>query len=275
MADRTFHVVSDGTRLRVLTWVPAGEPIASLLVLHGAGEHAGRYDGLASLLRERGIRTAAFDQRGHGESGGHPGHVDEWDRYVRDAREVFDAVLDPARPRFVYGHSMGSLICLCMAMSDPGGARGWVVSGAGIEPAGLAKPHLVALARLLSRVAPRFALDLGIPAEALSHETDVVEAYRSDPLVREKATVRWGTEALDAIDRIKRGAAGIDGPALILHGGADPLCLPSGSAWLHEALGGDSTLAIYDGCLHEPHNDPQYADAAADIGAWIEARVAA
>jgi len=272
-----YHTTSDGVRLRLHAWSPRGDPVAAMLVLHGVGEYGGRYAGLGTALAERGIRTVAFDQRGHGESGGYPGHVDRWGRYLADANEMCARLSNGGArvPLFVYGHSMGSLICLGMAIEAGAGGTvvGWIVSGAGIEPTGLAKPHLVAIARLLSRVTPRVSLNLGIPAEALSHDLGVVDAYRTDPLVRKKGTVRWGAEALDAIAEIKERAHEIGSPMLVLHGGADPLSQPAGSRWLADTVGGETTLHIYDGCLHEPHNDPAYADAAGDIGDWILAHV--
>jgi alpha-beta hydrolase superfamily lysophospholipase len=215
------------------------------------------------------------DHRGHGLSEGHPGHVDRWARYIEDGLELLGRLEQrvPGVPCFVFGHSMGSLICLELAMrSDTRGrVRGWIVSGAGIEPTGVAKPHLVAIARLLSGVLPRFRLDLGIEGPDLSHDRAVVERYGNDPLIRRRATVRWGAEALSSIDRIKAEPARVDGPILILHGGDDPLSRAEGSRWLAERVGGDPTLRIYEGCLHEPHNDPEYASAADDIADWIEA----
>lgn len=270
------HPASDGVRLRLHEWSGSGAPVASMLVLHGVAEHGGRYAGLGSELAARDVETLAFDHRGHGESGGDRVHVNRWERYLEDGWELVARLADraPGRPLFVYGHSMGSLICLGMAMERrPGNpVSGWIVSGVGIEPAGIAKPHLVAIARLLSRIAPKVTLDIGLDPEAMSRDEVVVEAYRSDPLVQRRATVRWGAEALRSIAEIKAGAHVISDPLLILHGGDDPLSLPTGSRWLARTASGETTLKIYDGCLHEPHNDSGF-DAAGDIADWIEAHV--
>lgn len=271
-------VTSDEQTLFWHGWPVAGAR-ASVIVAHGVGEHGGRYAGLAADLEAGGIGTFAFDQRGHGRSGGPRAHVDRWARYEADLCEIVEHLVSgPARgPFFVYGHSMGALVCLTLAASDPWDRDdrflGCIVSGAGLRPTGIAKPHLVAIARLLSRVAPRVRLDLGIAAEALSHEPEVREAYDRDPLVVRKATVRWGTEALDAIASVERDAGRIRQPLLILHGGSDPLAEAAGSRWLHASVAGPSELIVYDGALHEPHNDPGYADVATDVTAWIDGRL--
>lgn len=207
-----------------------------------------------------------------------------WDRYLLDARELMTALVSdtPGLPRFVYGHSMGALIAIGLAIAsareNAGSAplrraepevMGWISSGAGIEPSGIARPHLVAIARLLSRVAPRVSLDLGIDAEALSHDLDVIAAYREDPLIQHRATVRWGTEALSAIRAIKKGASEIEDPLLVLHGSADTLARPRGSRWLAEEASGSVRLVVYEGARHEPHNDPDYADVAKDVVSWV------
>ncbi|MDX1576912.1 MAG: alpha/beta hydrolase [Gemmatimonadota bacterium] len=256
-------------------WEAAGRR-ANLLFVHGVGEHSGRYGALASRLGERGIACAGFDHRGHGRSSGRRGHVDRWDRYLEDVAIALEAALPPAgRPRFVFGHSMGALIALSLALdgfAKRGGVDGWILSGAGIRPTGVAKPHLVAIARLLSRILPTIRIDLGIEAEALSHDVRVVRDYEGDSRIVERVTVRWGNEALKALTSIREGADRIDDPMLILHGGADPLAEAEGSRWLHRTVAGESELIVYEDALHEPHNDPEYADVAADVARWIDAR---
>ena len=264
-------------RLHLHRWGPKDRPVATVLVLHGVGEHGGRYGDLALRLADRGIATVAPDHRGHGRSGGHPGHVDAWDRYLADGFELLAALTEtqPEVPLFVYGHSMGSLVCLEMSMRAEAATpvRGWIASGVAIEPVGVAKPHLVAIARLLSRLAPRVSLDMGIRGHHLSHDDAVIHAYEADPQVRRKATVRWGTEALAAVERVRASPESVGRPLLILHGGADPLSLADGARWLADRADGDTTIHVYEECLHEPHNDPEYADAGGDIASWIEGHV--
>ncbi len=272
---------SDGVDLYWRVWDVTPPPRAVLVLLHGVGEHGSRYDYLARRLSLAGVLCYAFDQRGHGRSGGRRVHVSSWSRYEADVEEFVTRRVreETDLPLFIYGHSMGSLICLTLAAGGFGrrveGFVGWIVSGASIRPTGVAKPYLVVAARLLSRVVPHLAIDLGIAGESLSHDPDVVARYEEDPRVEHKATVRWGAEALRAVRMAKRGASRITEPMLILHGENDPLAESEGSRWLAEHTGGESELMIYKGALHEPHNDPSHADVAEDIVRWIEERSAA
>jgi len=287
-ADRThvlegFRAVSDGTRLLVRDWHPRGSRRAALLVVHGVGEHGGRYARFGRRLAEAGIAVRVPDQRGHGRSEGPRGHVADWSRYLTDAGELASGLARdaPGVPLFAFGHSMGSLIVLDLAIrsaeadpgADPVAVAGWIVSGVGIRPAGVATPMKVALARLLSRILPRLTLGLGIAPEALSRDPAVQRVYRDDSLVLGRATVRWGAEALDAIVRVERGAHRIRDPLLILHGEEDPLSDPEGARWLAGEVG-DAELHIYPHVRHEPHNDADGCDPVGDLLAWISARIA-
>jgi len=126
------------------------------------------------------------------------------------------------------------------------------------------------VARLLSGVRPRRSLDLRLDAAALSRDPEVVEAYRADPLVTSRATVRWGTESLATVRRVKEGMGTIEVPLLVLHGEADRLNLVDGARALAEALpNGDTTLRIYPGVYHEPHNDLGHERVVADVVGWL------
>ena len=279
MESTGFHEAADGIRL---FWrsVRASPPCAVMVIAHGVGEHSGRYSGLAAALADAGVTTYAYDQRGHGRSGGARAHVGRWSDYSDDLQGMIGRArtLEPGIPTFVFGHSMGSMIALSLLIRRTGGSSppvgGWVVSGVGLRPSGIAKPPLVVIARVLSRVAPRVRIDLGIRGEDLTHEADIALAYREDPLIQRRATVRWGAEALAAISAIKERIGCVRGVSLlILHGGADPLLHPDGARWLAANVAGDVELHVYPEALHEPHNEPRFAHAADDIAEWIGERV--
>ncbi len=167
-------------------WQPEGKPRAILVIVHGVGEHSGRYMNLANHLTTCSYAVYGFDQRGFGRSPGQQGHINSWVEYREDLKAFLQKIREqqPDCIIFLFGHSLGALVALDYILHYPEGLRGAIVSGAPIEPAGVAKPYLVALAHFLSRVCPRFSLPLGLDVSALSRDAAVVKAYTTDPLVR-------------------------------------------------------------------------------------------
>ena len=272
-----------GLELYYQRWLPEAEPRASVALVHGVGEHGSRYANVIVPLVDDGYAVYAYDQRGHGRSPGPRVHIDRWAEYRDDLGAFLRLVREraPDRPLALYGHSMGSLVVLDYLLDGPNGGpssglTAAVVSGTALEPAGVGSPLLVAVARLLSGVRPRQSLKLGIDAAALSRDPEVVAAYRADPLVTSRATVRWGTESLDTVRRITAGMSGIDVPLLVLHGEADRLNLVEGARALAAALpAGSVTLRTYPGAYHEPHNDLGHEQVVADVRAWLAGVTAA
>jgi len=126
------------------------------------------------------------------------------------------------------------------------------------------------VARVLTHVTPTLAISLGIDAEDLTRDPAALAAYWADPLVTGKATVRWGTESLDTVQRIKDGMSGIDIPLLVVHGEADHLNLVAGAHSLFDAVpNADKTMRVYPGVFHEPHNDLGHEQLATDVTEWL------
>jgi len=264
---------ADGIELSYRCWRPESEPRAAVALVHGVGEHCGRYMNVVVPLVEDGYAVYGYDQRGHGVSPGPRVHIDHWTQYREDLGSYLRVVAnhEPDRPLVVYGHSMGSLVVLDFLLEgrsyEPAGA---VISGVATEPAGVGKPYQVAAARLLTGLLPRFSVNLGIDAEALTRAPEALAAYRADPLVSGRATIRWGTESLDTVERVKGALERIDVPLLVIHGEADRLNLVHGAHTLFEkASSPDKTLRVYPGVFHEPHNDIGHEQVVDDIREWL------
>jgi alpha-beta hydrolase superfamily lysophospholipase len=166
---------------------------------------------------------------------------------------------------------MGALIALDYLLHHPNGLHGAVISGAPIEPVGVATPQQVLLARLLSRLWPRFPLEVDLELEALCRDPAVVRAYREDALVHGQSTTRWGAEALRAVERVKARASEIDLPLLVVHGEADRINDAAGARWLHDQVASeDKQLHLYPGSYHEVHNDLDQGKLVEDLEKWME-----
>lgn len=265
----------DGIELFQQTWLPSGPVRALVAIVHGIGEHSGRYGYLVERLTDSGFAVAALDNRGHGRSAGQRGHIDSWADYREDVRLFLRYVhaTFPTAPLFLYGHSLGGLIVSDYVLFYPEGIAGLIVSGHPLRPTGAVKPFLVLLAKVLSRYLPNTTLGLGLNDDTLSRDPDVVKAYRDDPLVHRKVTARWGTEALAAVDRVRERAAEIRMPLLILHGEADKINSVDGSKELLELVSStDKQLNVYPGGYHEPHNDLDRERVASDVIEWVNSR---
>jgi alpha-beta hydrolase superfamily lysophospholipase len=254
------------------SWVPEGNPRAILAIVHGFGEHSSRYPHVVEGLVPRGYAVYGFDLRGHGRSPGQRGHINAWAEYREDVRAFLQMIgeKEPGRPVFLLGHSMGALIALDYVMRQPGGLAGVVLSSLPIDPVGVAKAHLIAMARLLSRLWPTFAMEVGLETAALSRNPEVVRAYEEDPLVHGKATARWGTESLETVAWLKAHPAELTLPVLIIHGEADRLDAIEGVQVLFEqAASADKELKVDPGSYHEVHNDLDHAQMVSDLEAWL------
>jgi alpha-beta hydrolase superfamily lysophospholipase len=263
---------ADGLQLYYQSWRGEKETRAVLAIIHGFGEHSGRYTNVVNHLISHGYVIYGFDLRGHGRSPGQRGHINSWDEYRGDVKNFLHQISkqEPNEPVFMLGHSMGALIALDYLLRQPAGLSGAIISGAPLEPVGVAKPFLVLLARTLSRIWPSFSLPLGLDTKALSRNKDVVKAYEEDPLVHGKTTVRWGTEILKTIEWVKARAAEVNIPILLIHGGFDPLNSPHGTRiFFDKVTFPDKDMKIYPGSYHEAHNDLDYELVMNDMAQWL------
>lgn len=264
-----------GLKLFYQSWHPDGKHKAVLVFVHGICEHSGRYQNLVKPLTEKGYALYGMDLRGHGRSEGSLNcHINAWEEFRSDLDAFLKMVssVETGKPLFLLGHSLGSLIVLdYLLMNNPLFLKGVMISGAAIEPAGVAKPYLVQIARFLSAVAPKVSLKLKIDAQGLSRDPQVLKEREEDPLVHDRASVRFGTEALDRIEWIKAHLSKLKTPILLVHGGADRLNLPEGSQRIYdECAATDKELYIHPGGFHEPHNDFGHEEVAKAYVKWLD-----
>lgn len=222
--EGTFQGLA-GLALRYQRWRPDAGLKAAIAVVHGFGEHSGRYANLIGHFVPRGYSVSGYDLRGHGLSPGKRGAIRSWQEFREDTRAFFSHVagLESGAPLFLYGHSMGGLIVLDLALHSPEGMKGVISSGPALGKPGVS-PLLLALSRVLSTIAPGLTLKTGLDATALSRDPSVVKAYQEDPLVHSLASARLGTELENTAKWVHAHAAELRVPLLIVHGEADRLC---------------------------------------------------
>jgi alpha-beta hydrolase superfamily lysophospholipase len=259
---------ADATPLHVRHWSPTGEPWATVLIVHGIGEHSGRYERTGRLLAEAGLDVHAFDIRGHGLSGGRRVYVRRWEDFLDDLEVRLRAVREPGRPLVLFGHSMGALIALTYACSDRPAPDLLVLSA---PPLGAAVPAWQrSLAPILSRLAPTLVLANPISGDQLSRDPAVGTAYFADPLVQPRSTARLGAELLKAMKRGRAGLGRLNVPTLVIHGGADTL-VPTRVSEPLAAIPGVERRVL-PGLRHETLNEPEGPQVVAAIVEWLRAQ---
>ncbi len=267
---------SDGLRL-YLRRHEASAPRGEIVIVHGFGEHSGRYGALTEHLLANQYSVTAYDQRGHGLSDGLPGHVEAFSEYDEDLNKVISLTRSRAagRPLFIIGHSMGGLVALRYLARRGGAVAGAIISAPLIAVAIPVPAHKLMIARVGARFAPRLRLDNEINPADLSRDPEVGRAYAADPHVNRKVSTKWFAEATHAMEEVKAWAGQIRTPVFVMHGTKDRLAsLDATKALFDQIASSDKELAIYDGYYHELFNEPEKRELFERASLWLSQRVA-
>jgi lysophospholipase len=265
----------DGTALAYRAWPIEAQPATTFAVVHGLGEHAGRYQRFAAGMANHGMATYAVDLRSHGKSPGQRGHIDSFDQWTDDCAAFVNFVKKQAGDSEVVllGHSFGGVTVLGTVLSGKiQGLKRFIVSSPALKVKVAVPSWKISLGKAASKVAPRLALDNEVDPASISRIQSVVDDYKNDPLVHGKISSRLYTEYLNAVQDIFGRAAQIKTPFLILAGTDDALIDPEGSKSLHEKTQGVSTLELLPGRYHEPFNDVDSDEVFALIARWLTAK---
>jgi acylglycerol lipase len=265
-----------GTTFFLQGWEPEnGKPKALVALVHGLGEHAGRYVHVGKVLTKSGYALVGFDMRGHGKSGGPRGHSPSLDTYMQDIRQFFGLMERkyPDIPHFHYGHSLGGLFVLAYAIQYGAHLKGVIATGPGLRSSLQEQKAKVAMVRLLGSFLPTMTVQSGLDAATISRDAGIVEAYKNDPLVHDSASLGFGKAALSAIDLCFARAKEFPVPLLIMHGRGDKIAYSSGSEDFTELLraaGKDVTLKLWDDLYHEVHNEPEKEEVFRFMIGWLD-----
>ncbi|MFH2104512.1 MAG: lysophospholipase [Chloroflexota bacterium] len=263
---------ADGLDLVARSWTPEAKPKAVVCLVHGLGEHVGRYAHVGVALNERGYALAGFDLRGHGKSKGQRGHTPSFDAFMQDITDFISnvAVLFPGIPRFLFGHSLGGILVLNYVLRRSPTLAGVISTAAGLRTSLEEQKGKVALARILGTLIPGVALPSGLDPKTISRDEHVVQAYIEDPLVHDRITLGFGKIMLAAIPWAFTHAADFPVPLLIMHGSEDLLGYPRGSREFADLVPKDCTFKLWDGLSHELHNEPEKEQVFELITKWLD-----
>lgn len=258
---------------------PADTPRAGLVLVHGLGEHSGRYRQVIERLNILGLSVWALDLRGHGKSGGTRGHTAAFDHYLADVDRTIDLALEgsPGWDKvFLLGHSLGGLIVLTFALNRPERLRGAIASSPALAPAIRIPGGKKLAGNVMSVIWPGLTMGNEIDARNISRYEDTVRAYQADPLVHDRVSARFFTEFMGAMEKTSAGAARMAVPTLLQVAGADRLVdAKQTKAFFERLTVPDKTLQVYDGLFHEIYNErpDDREKVLADLQTWLQARL--
>ncbi len=267
----------DSTTLFYRKFLPEKERFR-VVVSHGLGEHSGRYTHVVDTLCPMGASVWISDHRGHGQSQGNRGHVNDFNDYVQDLNILIDLAKtgrSENQPLLLLGHSMGGLIALSLARQYPRHVDGLIISSPLL---GVPKPPpavLVAIARTMSMIWPTLSLDNKLDPARISHDSAAVKAYIGDEWVHSRISARWFARCMSEIQATGSSADAIQNPILMQVAGNDHLVsAPASLAYFDALTVADKTLCHYKTLYHEIYNEslPEREKVLEDLKQWVADR---
>ncbi len=266
--------LSNGQILKGLIKSPGQNLRAVVILVHGLGEHIQRYNHWAEYFIGEMIAFTGVDLPGHGRTDGKRGHVKNFlilhetiEVMIRECKKTF-----PGIPVFIYGHSLGGLIVLDYVLKKNPSVKGVIVTSPALRLGFEPDKSKVRIAGLVKYFLPGLSQPTLLPVDFLSHDPEVIEKYRKDPLVHGKVTVSLFHGFMNASKDTLLNASELKLPLLLIHGSDDAVCSPSGSIEFADKAK-TTELKIWDGGYHELHNEPFKKDVFNYILNWINNRI--
>ncbi|MEO0606438.1 MAG: alpha/beta fold hydrolase, partial [Myxococcota bacterium] len=244
----------------------------ALVIHHGLGEHAGRYQAYAEHLPEF-LPIVAYDVRGHGETDGARGVVRGLTQLTNDLHGVLPTLLrrTGASQAILFGHSMGAaavghylttnevhdLVCYVWLSAVP----------ASVEMDFVRRLQRGA-ARLLDGLAPDVTLATNLQSDGISSVPAEIERYQNDPLIHDRASVALGRSLFDDPPRLLERGHLLTRPIAMWHGAEDPIASAKGTRLLFEKVGAsDKAMNIFESARHEVHHETEAI--VAELMGWL------
>lgn len=276
-ASLQYMKASDGVALYYQKWIPE-HPKGIIVFIHGLADHSGRYNKFTQYFAHKGWGVALFDLRGHGQSGGKRTHINRFYDNLYDMAQFIEFVRrgNEDVPMYLAGHSFGGQLVLNFVVKYAKSIRGVIALS----------PHIVMkldipewklkLGKHLVKLFPTYRLKCNVAPEDLSHDTDVVERYRTDPNIGRTITLRCGLEIMKNAELVMALAGRLHLPTLLMHGSEDKICdVDATKKFFMRIPVYNKELKIYQGYYHELLNESGCENVFKDIESWLDAQVEA
>ncbi len=266
----------EGRSFLFLRWREArGVAKATVILIHGMGEHSARYLHVGDALAEAGYRVCACDMRGHGRSPGRRGDVESYGLLLGDLEAVFKHYQTEGTRSFLYGHSLGGQLLINFFVKYKPAVAGAIVASPWLELVFRPKRWKLFLARLALLFLPGWTQNSGLDDSRLSRDREFLLSMKDLDLVHRRMSARMFQALLRGAEQAAHDAKKFDCPALFLHGADDALTSRAATeAFYRESGSADKSLIIYPETRHETHNDLGREQVLADIIRWLDAHAA-
>ena len=267
----------DGLILKTHQW-HVDKPKGIVCLVHGLGEHSGRYANVAAFLNSIGFSLVSYDLRGHGLSEGQKGHVPRYEMLLDDIQTFIDAVAeqkdDQNTPIFLYGHSLGGLQVITYLLSrQPANIAGTIVTSPALRPAFIAPAWKLLLGKVSVKILPSLSVSNEINVAHISRDQSVVDTYLADTLVHDRISSGLGMGILDNGEWALQHASTLKCPMLLMHGSGDQITSSEASQLFAETAGDICNFKLWEGLFHETHNEPEKDQVLSVIKQWLDAEV--
>lgn len=267
-----FWTTRDNVKIYGQEWKPDGKVKAAIALVHGLGEHSGRYSHVAEAFTAAGFSLTAFDLRGHGKSDGVRGHAPSYEALMADISQNINLAKEhfPGLPIFLYGHSLGGNLSLYYCLTQKSQLKGAIVTSPGLGTATPVPAVKLALGKILYSLLPATQMDNGLDRSGLSRDPEVEKKYSADPLVHPKISARLAMDLFSGGKYIIDHAAEFPLPLLLMQGSADRIVNPPlTKLFANTAPLSKITYKEWEGFYHELHNEPEKAKVLKTMVDWL------
>lgn len=276
LKDSYSIITGKGISLYCQCWQPSTSIKATLFIVHGLGEHSGRYEEMATTFVDKGIAVFSFDHRGHGQSGGKKGHAQSIDQLIEDTevalmkcRSVF-----LENPIFIYGHSMGGQIAASFLKKVKSKEiSGAIISSAWFKLVNPPPSWQLSAINAIKKILPQMTLSNGLDPNHISSEPAEVELYQNDEHVHDQISFALFntlyTNGLKLLAENKKAKV----PVLICHGDGDKITSHQASQAYANNLGQQARFISWEGAFHEPHHDKDKTKVIDFYSGWVLSKI--
>lgn len=262
---------ADGTVLFARAWNPTTTPKGVVGIVHGLGEHSGRYASVAKSFVEAGYSVVAYDQRGHGRTGG---SLPSFETLLGEVEQLVDQMhVQSGAPRYLFGQSLGGTLVLNYALrhklNNNRPLTGAIASSPLLTTTIPPPRWKTTIAKWIVKLWPGFELSNGLDPNQLSHDPVEVAKYKNDPLVHSRISAILGLSMLEAGQWALHHAGELKLPLLLMHGTADQITSADASREFASKAGEQCSLKLWNGMFHELHFETERDTIAEYLLSWM------